>query len=332
MSTSFELRRGVIKAYSIKRMPTEMCWDASTVEGVQGAPWRPAPLKRSTRTPTYIREEMQPDEEEPEEPIQGIDREELEEPVAPQPPEPKVRAFSAPREDMMRHGATDKCRGCTAIARNWERCFAHWTTCRERIMARILEDGDKDGRMNTDTEKMPKASAIDVELSQLFAEKMHVGKRGIRERYHVARERNILALMGKNLSSEIASLVWSHTKDEIRQDDLRSNALERALRTNQRCHTYFQNEMGKGMPQEIAKRDIAGIHSPTRVTSFANEFGLQPGWGLDLTCCEDRGQAWDFTKPEMRKKARELAEKYTPMLLIGSPVSPMHISMCLSLS
>jgi hypothetical protein len=66
--------------------------------------------------------------------------------------------------------------------------------------------------------------------------------------------------------------------------------------------------------------DVAEVYSPPRVTKVAAEFGLVPGWSLDLTTVDRHGVAWDFTRASRRKDARDLLEATRPRVLIGSPM------------
>ena len=66
--------------------------------------------------------------------------------------------------------------------------------------------------------------------------------------------------------------------------------------------------------------DISEIYSPPRLTAVASRHGLQPGWSLDLTTRDQRGEAWDFSKTSRRQDARELLERSRPGVLIGSPM------------
>ena len=53
----------------------------------------------------------------------------------------------------MKYGATDKCNDRTRIANNWKGNAQHNVTCRDRIMKRMFEEGDADGRVQRATEK-----------------------------------------------------------------------------------------------------------------------------------------------------------------------------------
>ena len=60
----------------------------------------------------------------------------------------------------------------------------------------------------------------------------------------------------------------------------------------------------------------------TRATKLLPSLRLLPGFALDLSGEDEEGQSWDFTRLEMREKARALLLTTKPLLLIGSP---MHI-------
>ena len=67
---------------------------------------------------------------------------------------------------------------------------------------------------------------------------------------------------------------------------------------------------------------VSEVYSAPRVTralKMLPGLGLQAGFALDLTNCDEDGNAWDFTQEKMREKARKKVEDEQPMLLIGSP-------------
>ena len=66
---------------------------------------------------------------------------------------------------------------------------------------------------------------------------------------------------------------------------------------------------------------VSEIYSAPRVTKALKmlpSMGLSAGFALDLTG-EDEGNSWDFTKAEMREKARKKVDQEQPKVLIGSP-------------
>ena len=68
---------------------------------------------------------------------------------------------------------------------------------------------------------------------------------------------------------------------------------------------------------------IAEIYSAPRVAKVAKmmpEYGVMPGFSLDLATCNAKGGVWDFDKAEKRREAQELIEREKPMFLVGSPM------------
>ena len=74
-----------------------------------------------------------------------------------------------------------------------------------------------------------------------------------------------------------------------------------------------------------ANSDVAEVFSPPRIAQEAGlrSYGgrvLRPGWSLDLTVRDpESGHAWDFSKEEMRQRARQLVIENKPYVVIGSP-------------
>jgi len=74
--------------------------------------------------------------------------------------------------------------------------------------------------------------------------------------------------------------------------------------------------------QTALKNLVAEIYSAPRVTKALKllpGLGLTAGFALDLTTTDDDGNSWDFTKEEMKEKARNKVRNEEPMLLVGSP-------------
>ena len=66
---------------------------------------------------------------------------------------------------------------------------------------------------------------------------------------------------------------------------------------------------------------VAEVCSPPRVTKAATalpELGIAPGSALDITTCDEHGTPWDFSRPDMRRKAEKLLDDEDPDLLVGS--------------
>ena len=68
---------------------------------------------------------------------------------------------------------------------------------------------------------------------------------------------------------------------------------------------------------------VAEIYSPPRVTNCAKllpGYNVIPGFALDLTTTNSRGEAWDFDDLTKREEALQLVLKEQPMLLVLSPM------------
>ena len=65
--------------------------------------------------------------------------------------------------------------------------------------------------------------------------------------------------------------------------------------------------------------EVYGAPRVTKALKLLSSLELPPGFALDLSGENDEGQSWDFTRTEMREKARALLLKEKPLVLIGSP-------------
>ena len=74
--------------------------------------------------------------------------------------------------------------------------------------------------------------------------------------------------------------------------------------------------------RQAVRKMVSEIYSAPRVTKALKlmpSMELVPGFALDLSGEDENGNSWDFTRPDMRAKARALLLEEKPFLLIGSP-------------
>ena len=113
----------------------------------------------------------------------------------------------------------------------------------------------------------------------------------------------------------IMSLVTEDVKEFIAAHDEEICKLIRELGGTQR--SYARERAG------AIKAMVAEIYSPPRVTSCAKllpGYKVIPGFALDLTTTNCKGEAWDFNDPAKRKEARHLVMKEKQLLLALSPM------------
>lgn len=60
------------------------------------------------------------------------------------------------------------------------------------------------------------------------------------------------------------------------------------------------------MAQAFYQLDVVGVYAPLRAVRFATGVALPPGWGADLTACDDLGKQLDFNNNVMREKGNRI--------------------------
>ena len=68
---------------------------------------------------------------------------------------------------------------------------------------------------------------------------------------------------------------------------------------------------------------VAEIYSPPRVTRCAKllpSLGIAPGFALDLTTTNRRGELWDFDDDNKQDEAIDLIDEIKPLFIVGSPM------------
>ena len=76
---------------------------------------------------------------------------------------------------------------------------------------------------------------------------------------------------------------------------------------------------------------VTELYSPPRVTATLPRLGLAKGSTFDLHA-DEAGVAWDFTKPQDRKRAWERIRAEEPFLVVGSPPCTMFSRLQLNLN
>ena len=116
------------------------------------------------------------------------------------------------------------------------------------------------------------------------------------------------------LLQPIMSLVAEDVREAIMAHDVEICKLVRELGGAKR--SYARERAG------AIKAMVAEIYSSPRVANCAKllpGYRVIPGFALDLTTVNCRGEAWDFNDPAKREEARQLVAKEQPMLLVLSP-------------
>ena len=70
----------------------------------------------------------------------------------------------------------------------------------------------------------------------------------------------------------------------------------------------------------LLQHHVSEVCSPPLVTKLAAEYGLNPGFALDLQVDDGNGQPWDFDKAEQREKSLRMIQDQEPQFVIGSPM------------
>ena len=66
-------------------------------------------------------------------------------------------------------------------------------------------------------------------------------------------------------------------------------------------------------------QDVAEIFSPPRFTEKAANFGLKPGFAVDLTTTKENGEAWDLRNKADQCELADLQDREDPYFLCGGP-------------
>ena len=114
----------------------------------------------------------------------------------------------------------------------------------------------------------------------------------------------------------VLNLLEGHPRQQqqVLEENLEILRLVDELGSGSRGYRRHRQTALKNLVSEIYSR-----HRVTEALKLLPSLGLSAGFALDLTTVDGRGHSWDFTKKEMRDKARDKVVREKPTLLIGSP-------------
>ena len=79
----------------------------------------------------------------------------------------------------------------------------------------------------------------------------------------------------------------------------------------------YRRERGRAIQNLVA--EIYSAPRITRALKMMPNFSLVPGFALDLSGQDEAGNSWDFTRADMRAKAREMVTTLKPLFVVGCP-------------
>ena len=83
----------------------------------------------------------------------------------------KSWAFRVIRGDISKYDMSPDCRGCKGTGRGRKRCIDHPNDCMNRVMEKIMEDGDPDKRAENATRIEIEKTVIQGKLEALVAQR-----------------------------------------------------------------------------------------------------------------------------------------------------------------
>ena len=295
--------KGVVRASTVHRKPLPNRWDVGEFGQMVGVPWKPIPsIPDATEAAIAIPESGQG----PAPP-----------PVVAAPREYVPRVVYLRQADFAKHGFTPGCRGCESIITKATYRVNHNVECRQRMVAVMKEDeegkvrvaeaemredqfladavekSDKKRKMGENRDAGPEL----IPDAQMEAEPVHGGSSLSAGPMVIEPPQGVKRAMPETPPMEISGVeTWV---EEFRQ----LNELEEKY----------------ALLLQLGSVGVAEVYSPPRVTAKASSFGIRPGFALDLTVLDEDGEAWDFSIPAKREKARKLVVETQPFLLVGSP-------------
>ena len=325
---------GVVKCRDVRRMPEEDQGNAKELLKVKGWPMIPIPGRgyRPISSTANAGEdgEISENEEMAEEPQADVDENiELAETVENE-PDKQMRGMRIRKQEITKYGKTEGCRACrTAKADGSTKPgYYHNEECRRRIQEKMKNDEVDNLRLE---EYLLRSSARMAERVSQKADKDRTRNQTSTSSSSTSRPPDM------NTNLEAKPDMNNNFKEKREKPELEEQQAPKARRTGRSEDDEEMNDDNEGMKKrriaavdcwqsEMEKaladdqHDISEIYSPPRVVAAAQAMGLRGGWSLDITCRDEEGQPWDFSKSWMRTKAMKLLKETKPRLLIGSPM------------
>ena len=310
-------RKGVVRAFAIKRSDEAKRWDAEMIKELKGTPQRPnleapgieVPIRIHVPRPEEVTEEQTFDNSRSEETARG--------------------AYLKPR-DFEKYGWTKGCEGCRRLRTGGMQARPHTQECRERMEAELAreenprckraenkrarvrerEEEQKEGETSTSSnsgerrseDKADKSEKKDNVNTSESQDKTSNTEQSEQEKGARVRERSESQDASSSTehadkrtrfeAGEIPSTVQFHGKrgltEELRVRNLRAKIAERQAE-KRRVEGEQNEELAEkkrrreieesAIVKEILSVDITEIYSPQRVTNEARRYGLKPGGG-----------------------------------------------------
>ena len=113
---------GVFNVSTIRRMASDRRWSVQMVKAIVGSPEEPVPGGSGRRIAAFAKQ------------FRESSTKPGETTFVPMPePEPDVRAVHITKEDLKKHGGTERCPGCRALGGPGYHRAKHTTECRKRF-------------------------------------------------------------------------------------------------------------------------------------------------------------------------------------------------------
>ena len=298
-----------IKVRTIRRVAEEFRWDKALIDKMKCTPWAPVDGHQARDIPIEI-------------PLDGPKTGMPD--ITPRPPQ--IRRLRIPRQIYLQHG-DEGCRGCRALRQGGPQT-AHSAACQAKVQEVVQSRPEWQDKIDQNelrtNERLAEKLAKDDEKE---AKKARVeGPPGSQEPQTPQTasssgltETERAAIPTPTPAGEAVPMEGTESTPppQAPADEIDGQHPAKKLRVNA---VMDDGEMQTdGGPRARIRPDVSEIYSRPRIAPVAEEFGLRPGWSLDLTTANPKGQRWDFSKVEMRKQARELLIKTRPTVLIGSP-------------
>ncbi len=315
---SFVFGHGCVqKARNLRRLLPEDRWDKNLLGQVTETPWRRNDRSSTTGTPVNI--DMGPSVPQP----------------VPEVPPPRVLRLRIRKQDLIRHGATDRCPGCRATMHG-QYTAAHTEACRRRLEEaikstpegadrfqrrqdaaneRVAEEIRKGDKRRGDEQEGGTDAGGDVGDDEKTD---HPRKKERRMIEQDCDDDPVISGQGDGCTSSSSNIHQPpqapvDSRIEHEQPHIRDDATDK---DEEKDKEPKMKRMRTG--EDMNSDEVLHVKASTRPRLPMTVQNYLHDNAVDLTAIRPDGQHWDLSKDAMKKEAWAMIKKTRPNIVIGS--------------
>jgi len=156
-------KEGVVRAYDVRLLPEDECWDVELIKGMRGTPARPNPAVEGSHIPIKVRVDADvEDKDAPEMPMNAKEGE--------------IRKMRITEDILKKYGYSEDCKGCRHALTGMGSKRSHTAGCRSRLMKAMESDAEGRRILERDEMRLNERMAEEIERADNKDEEANVAE------------------------------------------------------------------------------------------------------------------------------------------------------------